>query len=157
MSRCGSPALLSSLNRYCMLVGMVLLLCGLNGCSQGEYPLVELSGTVTFDGGECPAAGNVTLQPLEVSGELPKRPSSGRFGVDGHYTVNTFSDSKGVLPGRYKLEVTCFAGAPDPNKPDPWGDVNYIAEEYEPTEITIEADSRHMIYDIDVPRRDRSR
>ena len=100
MSRCGSPALLSSLWRYCILVGMVLLLCGLNGCSQGEYPLVELSGTVTFDGGECPGPGNVTLQPLEVSDELPKRPSSGRFGVDGHLHGEHFQRLQG-----------CFAGA----------------------------------------------
>lgn len=141
--------------RSCAALSVALLL-GMAGCNRGAYDLVQLSGTVTFDGGECPAPGSVTLQPLEVSGELPNRPATGQFGKDGRYTINAFSSSKGVLPGRYLVEVTCFAGVPNPSKPDPWADVNYIAEEYEPEELTIEANSPKMTFDIDVPQRNRS-
>lgn len=125
------------------------------GCNQSKYPLVSVSGTVTFDGEKPPKSGSVTLQPLEIAPGLPKRPATGNFDVSGNFTVNTFTDHKGVLPGRYRVEVTCFAGAPDPSQPDPWGAVDYIAEDYEPTELTIEPDSSAIVLDIDVPRRDR--
>jgi len=148
------PQYLWSQHSPALLVTLATLIC-IGGCGKSEYPLVQLSGTVTFDGGECPSPGSVTLQPLEVSGEMPNRPATGQFGADGKYAVNAFNNSKGVLPGRYLLEVTCFAGAPDPSKPDPWASVDYIAEEYEPTEITISADSPKMVHDIDVPSRNR--
>ena len=132
---------------------MALVTLQFAGCQRSEYPLVQVSGTVTFDGGSCPAPGNVTFQPLEIREGLPKRPASGRFGRDGRYAVNTFSNNEGVLPGRYRVEVTCFAGVPDPSKPDPWGAVNYIAEKYKPAELTIEPDSPTVIHNLDVPRR----
>lgn len=146
----------NTFNHQVVFLLSIAALPGICGCGSSEYPLVRMSGTVTFDGGECPAPGSVTLQPLEISGEMPNRPATGQFGADGRYAVNAFNNSKGVLPGRYLVEVTCFAGAPDSTKRDPWGSVDYIAEEYEPTEIIIESDSPELTYDIDVPRRDRS-
>jgi hypothetical protein len=128
----------------------------LMGCNQSQFPLVPVTGTVTFDGGGCPGPGSVTLQPLEISQELPNRPASGNFKIDGAYTVNTFNNQQGVLPGRYRVVVSCLSGGPDFNKADPWGDVNFIAESYHPTELTIDADSGPVNLDIDVPLRKKS-
>jgi hypothetical protein len=128
----------------------------LAGCQDSKYPLVVVTGKVTFDRGDCPASGNVTLQPLDIAKGLPKRPATGKFGVDGKYTVNAFNDIEGVLPGRYRVEVTCFSGAPDLSKPDPWGEVNYIADSYRPTELMIAEGSGSVVHDLDVPRRKKS-
>ena len=141
----------SSIQIECSVLMLAIAL--LSGCEQSKYELVAVSGRVTFDGENCPASGSVTFQPLEIAAGLPKRPATGKFGVDGEYTVNSFSDSEGVMPGRYRVEVTCFAGGPDLSAPDPWAAVDYIAEEYEPTELTIDEDNGSVKYDIDVPRR----
>ena len=139
------------IDRACYLTLAALVWLG--GCRQSEFPLVPVSGTVTFDGGACPAAGNVTFQPLDIPEGLPKRPASGKFGTDGSYSVNSFNGQEGVLPGRYRVDVSCFAGGPDFSKSDPWADVNYIAADYTPAELTIDADAGSVVYDIDVPRR----
>jgi hypothetical protein len=125
----------------------------LGGCHQSDLPLVAVSGKVTFDGGLCPAPGNVTFQPLEIPDGYPKRPASGQFDTDGLYEVNTFNEESGVLPGRYLVKVTCYGGAPDATKSDPWADVDYISSEYNPQELTIEQGSEAIVHHLDVPRR----
>jgi hypothetical protein len=95
----------------------------------------------------------VTFQPLEISKGLPSRPATGNFKSDGAYAVNTFSNRHGVLPGRYRVVVSCLSGGPDFSKSDPWGDVNYTAESYRPSELTVDAGGGSIEFDIDVPRR----
>jgi hypothetical protein len=122
------------------------------GCQDSKYPLVPVGGTVTFDGGKCPKSGSVTFQPLDIASGLPKRPATGKFETDGEYKVNAFADQEGVLPGRYRVEVTCFSGAPDLSKPNPWNDVSFIDASYRPAELVVEDTGDAITYDIDVPR-----
>ena len=122
------------------------------GCDIGKFPLVPVQGRVTFDGATCPKAGNVTFQPIKIEEGLPRRPASAQFDVDGAYEVNAFPGQEGVLPGRYRVEVTCYSGAPDFSKSDPWGAVNYIDSSYKPMELVVDASSDAMRVDIDVPR-----
>jgi len=139
---------------WCWTISAALAVA--TGCNQSQFPLVPVSGTVKFDGGNCPGPGNVTLQPLEIAKGLPKRPASGKFGTDGVFTVRSFNETEGVLPGRYRVVVSCISGGPDFSKKDPWGAVNYIAETYQPVELTITADSEPVVYDVDLPRRKES-
>jgi hypothetical protein len=145
------------MNASSVVFQLVVILVGVmpiaTGCAHSGIPLVEVEGVVTFDGGAPPAPGRVTFQPLEIDANYPKRPATGAFGIDGAYSVHAFPNESGVIPGRYRVQVSCFSGAPDPNSADPWGDVNYIADQYKPTEMAVVADGGAITHDIDVPRR----
>ena len=114
-----------------------------SGCGRGNrLPLVSVSGKVTFAGGPCPAAGNVTFTPIEVEPGLPRRPGSATFYTDGAFVVNSFQKGDGLVPGRYSVKITCDSGLPDPRSPDPWGDVSYVAKDYQPPELVVKIRER---------------
>lgn len=123
------------------------------GCGGNGVPVVPVSGQVTFDGGECPAAGFVSFQPIEVPDGLPRRAGSAKFGTDGKFIVTSFKDGDGLVPGEYRASVTCESGLPDPTSPTPWEDITYIAENYEPEEIVVEEGSSAIMLSLDVPRK----
>jgi hypothetical protein len=110
-----------------------------------------VGGRVTFDGGPCPAPGNVTFTPIVVEAGLPRRPASGSFQTDGEFTVTSFNEGDGLVPGRYRVTVTCFSGLPDPTSPDPWGDVSYVPKNYKPPELLVESASDPIEVSYDVP------
>lgn len=123
----------------------------LAGCGGNDLPLVPVSGTVTFDGGPCPAVGNVNFTPIEVAPGLPKRPGSGRFREDGKFVVTSFKEGDGLLPGRYRVAITCFSGLPDRSSPDPFGAVSYVPDDYRPVELVVEEGDDPITVNYDVP------
>jgi len=136
------------IHRWC---ATTLLLFAAGGCGSGnKLPLVPVGGKVTFAGGACPAAGTVTFTPIEVDAGLPRRPGSGTFYNDGAFVVTSFKKGDGLVPGRYKVTISCNSGLPDPRSPDPLGDVGYIAKDYQPPELIVVADSEpvELIFDV---------
>jgi hypothetical protein len=127
------------------------LLTVASGCGGSDLPLVPVSGKVTFSGGPCPAPGNVTFTPLEVSAGLPRRPAAGAFNTEGSFEVTSFRPGDGLLPGRYRVTVTCYSGLPNPTSPDPWGDVSYVQKGFEPPELIVEDGSDPIEMNLDVP------
>lgn len=128
---------------------MMAALCGCRG--NHDLPLVPVSGQIKFAGGPCPAAGNVTFTPIKVEAGLPRRPGSATFHNDGQFVITSFQKGDGLLPGRYKVSVTCFSGLPDPRSPDPWGDVSYVPNNYQPPELVVARDSDPIELTYDVP------
>lgn len=132
---------------------VVLVFTGLLGCSPDPLQKVQVQGTVTFDGGACPERGRVTLSPLEVPDGLPMRPASGSFGTDGKYKVFSFRPGDGVVPGKYRVSISCF----DPTKVSSVPSdaqiraASYVGESFEPKELVVEAGSGTMEFDIDAP------
>lgn len=127
----------------------------LAGCNHDPLQKVQVTGTVTFDGGACPESGRVTFSPLEVAEGLPNRPASGSFGKDGKYRVYSFRPGDGVVPGRYSVSVSCF----DPSKVSSVPNdaeilaASYVGHSFEPQELMIEAGSGTVTHDFDVPLR----
>ncbi len=149
----------NSISRPCirpsLAIGFVLI--ALVGCGRDNgLQIVPVSGKVTFAGGPCPAAGTVTFTPLEVAAGLPRRPASGTFHEDGTFFVTSFKKGDGLIPGRYKVTVSCDSGLPDPRSPDPWGDVSYVAKGYEPPELVVEAGSDPIEVNYDVTPKKKS-
>lgn len=128
---------------------LVLIAAGGCGTSHG-LPLVPVSGQITFAGGPCPAAGTVTYSPIEIDAGLPRRPGSATFYEDGAFVVTTFKQGDGILPGRYKTTISCNSGLPDPRSADPWGDVSYIAKDYQSPELIVTAGSDPIVVNYDV-------
>lgn len=123
------------------------------GCGGNGMPLVAVSGKVTFDGNQPPAPGSIAFQPLEMEAGLPKRPGRAKFDESGQYQVSSYTENDGLLPGKYRVVVTCDNGQPDPNSPTPFEDITMIGPNYEPKEVTIERDSSPVTLDLDVPRK----
>jgi hypothetical protein len=113
--------------------------------------MVPVSGVITFAGAPCPAAGNITFSPLEVESGLPRRPGSATFDKDGKFIVTSFHQGDGLIAGRYKVSITCYSGLPDPTKADPWGDVSYVPNDFQPPELAVTRDSKPIELTYDVP------
>jgi hypothetical protein len=142
-------------SRWLLAVGISML--GVHGCTRNELPLVPVRGLVRFAGGPCPAQGNVTFAPIEVEAGLPRRPGSAAFQTDGQFAVTSFQKDDGLLPGRYKVSVTCYSGLPDPTSSDPWGDVSYVPNDYQPQELIVKRDSDPIELTYDVPTKKKNR
>ena len=101
--------------------GLLLLAMTLAGCSGGPAPppTVQVSGTVTYNGQPL-TSGQVLFQPekalgAEKTAELV-RPAVGIIGADGHYTMSSFGEGTGVLPGDYVVAVVSYADEPTPEE-----------------------------------------
>ena len=137
------------------VVAAVAACVALPGCDNDPLKKVKVQGTVTFDGGPCPASGRVTLAPVEIPAGLPNRPAMGAFKTDGKYEAMSFRPGDGVVPGTYLVTVACYDRSKLSGSP---GDAeleraSYVSEEFEPEELVIEPGSVSITFDIDVPKR----
>ena len=81
------------------------------GCGGDALGLVEVTGTVTLDGGPL-ADADVIFQPADG------RPSIGRTDAEGHYDLNYMEGKQGALPGTHQVRITTFVER-DPDHADP--------------------------------------
>lgn len=132
--------------RLALLAAVTLL-----GCNTDEFGMVPVSGTITFDGGQPPAHGRISFAPSETFGDLPNRPGMARFGADGKFTVTSFKPGDGLIPGRYRVTISCLSGLPDISQRDASASISYIAPDYEPDELVIEPGSGPRVVNYDVP------
>ena len=83
-----------------------LVLLAFAGCSGAEAPpkTTKIEGTVTYKGAPLPK-GRVTFEP-EAAGDKknPTRPATGPI-ENGKFTVSTFVQGDGALPGTYRVAV----------------------------------------------------
>src|SRR5882724_1065135 len=89
--------------RYAVWIGAVALI-GTTGCYDKGPVTVPVYGTVTFVGRDAPKVCNIFFKPLESSG--PLRPSTASREADGSYSAKAFQHSKGLVPGKFQVEVS---------------------------------------------------
>jgi hypothetical protein len=85
------------------------------GCGKGEPGLVPVSGRVTLNGGPWPKEGTITFTPagaVEGSDRAQSRPGSGKFDIEGSFTVGSFEPADGLFPGRYQVGIECLEAEP---------------------------------------------
>ena len=75
-------------------------------------PTVPVEGRITFKGQAPPTFGTITFAPVEVFNNLPRRPGTAEFDVDGSFTVSTFEEHDGLIPGRYQANILCWREKP---------------------------------------------
>ena len=131
-------------SRLTSLVPCALFFVLLVGCGGSNLPqTVPVQGRVTFAGGDCPGPGTVNFAPLEA----PRHPGRADFDTDGQFTVRSFRDSDGLVPGRYRTRVECWKVPPAMGEPG----VSYLPDDFETPELVIDSDSRGPIevaYDV---------
>jgi hypothetical protein len=127
------------------LVGLIALLTSI-GCNPSDVATRQVRGVVTFAGGPPPNEGQLTFAPLSVDAGLPRRPAKGSFGSDGHFTLTTFQEGDGVIPGTYSVYIACWREKPTLETkltanfvpPDFTHEVVIDADAPEPIELTID-------------------
>ena len=80
-----------------MLVVTVALVL-FTGCGSGKPDTASVEGTIRLHG-ELVTTGRVTFYPEQG------RPSTGRIGDDGTYTLTTFDDGDGALLGKHRVTI----------------------------------------------------
>jgi len=115
------------------------------GCSEGPIKTVPVYGTVTFVDREPPPTCDLIFQPLKTDG--PKRPSFADRAADGSYRVQAFKNSKGLIPGTYKVQLVFHDLKPgaDPKQESSWKITNYDGGE-----LNVEAKSGGVEHNIEV-------
>ena len=96
-------------SRFLIVVSLLLVA----GCSRDLPDMVEVRGTVTFDGGPCPAEGRIFFGPIKAAPGFSLRPAAAVFGTDGVYQVESFRNAAGLVPGRYEISIQCWEVEPD--------------------------------------------
>ncbi len=102
--------------RRCLtLIGLSCLL--LSSCGDGKPRRVPVNGTVLYNGQPLPG-GDVVFVPADLNTGFRAR---GKADAEGQFSLTTFSEGDGAIPGEYK--VTVFAYRPR----DPKLDADMIA------------------------------
>lgn len=116
------PAMLPPLlAAVCFLGGMAL-----SGCEPADARgLVRVAGRITLDGGNWPKPGTLTFVPAEeqpaeggaAGPPPPTRVGFAEFDVEGRFVAQTRRPGDGLMPGRYRVGVSCWLQPPDMASP----------------------------------------
>ena len=122
------------------------------GCGNQGPEMVSVRGKVTLQGGPWPRPGIVNFTPVKAAEGLPSKPASGRFDVDGSFVATT-GEYSGLIPGEYRVSVTCWLREPGDNDPGQ----SYTPESFtnparSGLELKIPRGSGPVIWEKDLPR-----
>jgi hypothetical protein len=133
-------------------VGLMLIIaCG--GCSSEKPLTVPVSGRITFGGGACPAEGTIVFSPVAVEKSLPRRPGTARFQQDGAFTVTSFREGDGLIPGRYHPMISCWKGEPRNDDPSSFERLNNVPSNFKADEVVVSRSDAAIEVNVDVPKK----
>jgi hypothetical protein len=129
---------------------------GVAGCGSRFPETVAVSGRITLDGGDWPAEGEIRFLPVAVDEGRPRRPGSGKFDPSGRFTVKSWEEKAGLVPGTYRVSVECWKVPPTQMGgmagPAP---VSYVPAAYQapgttPLEVVVprDKDSLELLLDV---------
>jgi hypothetical protein len=124
-----------------------------SGCSEKQSMTVPVTGRITFGGGECPTAGTIVFSPVDVEKGLPRRPGTATFKADGAFTVTSFHEGDGLIPGHYRPIVNCWKGEPRNDDPSSFERLNYVPSNFKAKEIVVAAAGDSLVVMLDVPKK----
>ena len=129
---------------FSIVISMALVLAG---CGPDRPQTVPVRGKVTFSGEAPPAPGMVYFAPVEVAEGFPRRPGRAWFERDGKFTVTSFSEGDGLVPGTYRVRVECWKKVPTMGTPGE----SYIAADHQLTTVEVGAEAGTVDVPVDVP------
>jgi hypothetical protein len=115
------------------------------GCSQESIKTVPVYGTLKFVDRQQPELCDIIFQPQKVDG--PVRPSFTEMQPDGSYRVTAFKNSKGLIPGTYRIQLVAKDLKPGS---DPKVDANWKHSKYDGGEVNVDATSGGVEHVIEV-------
>lgn len=129
-----------------LLFGFGLLAAA--GCGEKGPKTVPVYGTISFAGREPPKTCQVYFTPIKTEGLI--RPTIAERQSNGSYQAKSFSTSRGILPGTYRVLVTYYQLKPgkDPNREANWDELKHEAGE-----LVVAPDSGGIEHNIEVPKK----
>jgi hypothetical protein len=138
--------------RFTAIVALALTIA-IAGCGSKQPITVPVSGYITFGGGACPAEGTIVFSPVAVEKGLPRRPGTAEFRLDGAFTVTSFREGDGLIPGRYQPIVSCWKGEPRNDDPSSFERLNYVPKNYKAEEVNVVQSDNAAVVKLDVPKK----
>lgn len=132
-------------------IAVAAIVCSLlAGCGDPGMPTTKVAGKITFNGGPPPETGTIAFSLVPGTGMkgLPYRPGSSPFGTDGNFVVNSFGKGDGLLPGTYKVRITCLSGPPSAG---PLEMLSYVPLDWTPEDLVITGEEGSVSVAYDVP------
>lgn len=138
--------------RFSCLGGLATLCLLAIGCGPNRPETVRVKGRVTLGGGEWPAAGMIIFTPLEAAEGFPRRPGRAFFDRKGRFTVTTFSEGDGLIPGKYRAAVHCGEPVNDMDaRAKSYVPANYQSPARSGLELTVPPGSGTLNVEYDIP------
>jgi hypothetical protein len=135
------------------VVGLVLVgaaLLGVAGCGS-DRPMVPVSGQVTYAGGEWPMAGTIGFTPTSSPTGTLSRAGSGNFGKDGSFEVGSYKSGDGLMPGVYRVKVSCV----DPSDfTKSVAELDIVPKDFHVDDLVVEAGMDPIELNFDVPKKE---
>jgi hypothetical protein len=138
--------------RFIVLIAVTLPTM-VGGCSDKQSMTVPVTGRITFGGGECPAEGTIVFSPVAVEKGLPRRPGTAKFKPDGAFTVTSFHEGDGLIPGNYRPIINCWKGEPLTDDPSSFERLNYVPSNFKAKEIVVAPAGDALVVTLDVPKK----
>lgn len=88
-------------NYKCPLIGLILLSC--LGCGSDQLRVYPVSGKISFDGKPMEGGGAIALIP---TGTEAGKAAGGIIDEDGNYTLSTYTEGDGSIPGKFRVIIT---------------------------------------------------
>jgi hypothetical protein len=128
----------------CFIIATACLIV-LAGCSETGPKTVPVYGTITFVGRESPSWCHIYFTPTKS--ETTIRPTFAERQSNGGYKVKSFSTSRGLLPGTYRVRVNWYELKPgkDANKEGNWNEVSFDAGE-----LVVDANSSGIEKNVEI-------
>jgi hypothetical protein len=96
-------------------------------------------------------AGTISFTPTRAADGSMTRPGSGKFGKDGNFVVGSYTPGDGLLPGVYKVNVSCV----DPSDfTKTTEELNLVPKTFKPEDLVVEAGSHPIELNLDVPKKE---
>ena len=116
----------------------------------GGGDLYETGRNDPLDGGPCPEIGTVYFVPIEVAPGLPRRPAHANFSKDGEFSVTSFDEGDGLIPGTYRVRIECWKEKP---KDDGTPGVSWVKSGFQVPDLVVASGSDTIEREYDVPGR----
>lgn len=145
----GAPYAAVSRPLACQVIFFLLTWVACFGCGSQRPKTIPVEGTVTFGGAVPPAKGALYFTPIRVDAGYPRRPAIANFdpAEQGKYSVRSFQEGDGLVPGEYRVRVECWKEVPSARSRG----LSYIGPGNEPPNLVVSASDRRKTYDVDVP------
>ena len=131
----------------------LVLTIAVGGCGGKQPMTVPVSGHITFSGGACPAEGTIAFSPIAVEKGRPRRPGTARFRQDGAFTVTSFREGDGLIPGHYRPIVSCWKGEPHNDDQSSFERLNCVPSNYKAEEVVVAPSDDAVVVKLDVPKK----
>lgn len=141
-----------STSNKCTGLLLLVAIAGIFGCGDSKHPTVEVSGVVTIAGASPSGPGMIVFTPTQTPTGGLLKPGRAAFEQSGRYQAQTFGNADGLLPGTYRLAVSCWESPPSMAGPPA---KSYIDERYTTArtsglELVVDADEGPIELNLDL-------